>query len=367
MAEPVKETPTTSGEQNPDEGVSALGLNPSAAGRDAGTDVSFEVEPLPSLEHDLSEQFASAATLEPADKSTLEREIPIQEEHVQKLLEEKGTAGNLSVTDIIHDDVRKKFARCSLTLRAIRAAKPEDKKPGYLGRDPCVSLFSSPSKKLLVLDIDRTLAFYAKETCLNAVAVTALLEGKPNFVYARQPNREFVWLLPHLPEFLEKCNSMYDVVVFSSAKQVHVKRMLRRIDPSRKYIKHYFTHEYTTKCSFEKRPGKVEMIDYLKDLKFLLDHKGQQNLVVIDDSITATALHFENAIPIPAFCGKQDDHELQKLLPFLEDLAAVPDVTAPIRARYGSLWQHLLEPERRGSDISAQVKHLSLEALLQGI
>eukprot|EP00884_Botryococcus_braunii_P013321 jgi/Botrbrau1/21990/Bobra.0024s0007.1 len=357
MAEPGKKSATTSGDQKPDEAESALGLNPSATGREAGTDVSFEIEPLRSLDHDISEPFSFTATLEPADESTLVGEILVQDEHVQKLREAKGTAGNLSVTDTVHDDIRKAFATCSQSLRAIRAAKPDDKKPGYLGRDPQVSLFSSPSKKLLVLDIDGTLAFHEKETRLDAVTVTALLEGngKPHFVFGRHPTREFVWLRPHLPDFLEKCSSMFDVVTFSAAEPWHVKLMQTCIDPSWKYIKHYFTRTYTTNYTFK------------RNLTFLLDHKGQQNLVIIDDNVIAIALHLENAIPIPAFFGKQDDHELQKLLPFLEDLATVPDVTAPIRARYGPLWDHLLEPEREGSGISAEVKQSSLEALPEDI
>eukprot|EP00884_Botryococcus_braunii_P013319 jgi/Botrbrau1/21989/Bobra.0024s0006.1 len=390
MGESGKETATTSGERKPDEVpetpfmhsitmisvkklkytsgngqvASALGLNPSATGREADTDVSFEIEPLRSLDHDLSNEFRSAAILEPADESTLV-EILVQEEHVRKLGEEKGTRGDLSVTDIIHDDIRKAFARHSLVLRAIRAAKPEDKKPGYLGKDPRVSSFSSPKKKLLVLDIDQTLVFHEEEVCLNAVAVTALLEGngRPHFVYGRQPNREFVWLRPHLPDFLAKCSNMFDVVAFSAAKINHVKLMQKCIDPSRKYIKHYFTRIYTTTCTFERSSGKAVTFEYLKDLTFLLDHKGQQNLVIIDDSLPAIALHLENAVPIPVFCGKQDDNELQKLLPFLEFLATVPDVTEPIRARYGSLWQHLFEPGIEDSDTSADVEDL-LESLL---
>lgn len=272
-------------------------------------------------------------------------QISVQVQPVDSLGEERGSCGDIDETIIVHDDVRKAFATYALDIKAIRATRTEDKKFGYLGRDPKFQLFSSPNKKLLVLDIDRTLAFYAEEVQFDAVEWSKMLQqnGEPQFVLGRQPTRRCVWLRPYLKEFLVKCHCIYDLIVFSASSVQHVMIMQPFIDPAREYIKRYFTKKYTTQCKVEKVQGVVQWATGLKDMTFLLETKGQQNVVIIDDNITAIALHLENAIPVPEFLGDQEDSELRKVLPFLELLAMVPDATVPIRDRYGFLWEHLVQ------------------------
>jgi TFIIF-interacting CTD phosphatase-like protein len=131
------------------------------------------------------------------------------------------------------------------------------------------------------------------------------------------------------------------MIVFSSADPEYVENMVSCIDPARKYIKHSCTTNHTTRIYVEATPSSPPKYYRVKDLSFLFEARGEEEVVLIDDTVAGAALQLENLIPIAEFRGNRSDNELRKLLPFLKEIAKVPDVRVPIRARYGGLWENL--------------------------
>jgi NLI interacting factor-like phosphatase len=265
--------------------------------------------------------------------------------HMHKDTSGQGTPGGLNTMDGIHDDVKKAFEAHASLIRALRTCKW--KEPGKSDMALRSQGSSSPSKKLLVLDIDGTLLFSANEDSIEAQTADEKRFGRPHYILpqrSRTRKRRFVWLRPDLFNFLKKCDSLYDVIVFSAAHPAYVQNMVKCIDPAIEYIKHCYTKDHMTSLLVKLIPNSPARYYQVKDLSFLFKARREEDVVLIDDRVAGAALQLENLIPIAEFRGSRSDNELSKLLPFLEDIAIVPDVRDPICKRYGDLWKDLRQP-----------------------
>ncbi len=65
--------------------------------------------------------------------------------------------------------------------------------------------------------------------------------------------------------------------------------------------------------------------NYVKDLSQL--GRDLRNIIIIDNSPTSYLFHPKNAVPITSWFNDPEDTELRDLIPFLEDLRYVNDVT----------------------------------------
>lgn len=69
---------------------------------------------------------------------------------------------------------------------------------------------------------------------------------------------------------------------------------------------------------------------FIKDLDIILD-RDKEKMIIVDNSIVSFAFDLDNGVPINSFFGVEpDDRELLFLYSFLEEVAAVNDVRAPI-------------------------------------
>jgi TFIIF-interacting CTD phosphatase-like protein len=253
----------------------------------------------------------------------------------------------MDTAGLVRHDVKEAYEKFANEIRAIWTAKQEGKIDvcTILPKASLVERFCTAGKKLLVLDIDGTLAFHRAEEAMpikeRAVKFYGRIRG-PDSVRGDPPQSHFVWLRPNLQAFLEKCHRMYDLVAFSSSRKEHVKLMMDCIDPKLRYIKCVFAERHTSVCRIQQLTGNwVNVI--VKDLTFLLGRRDLKDIVIIDNNVVVTAPHLENTIPIHSYEADAEDHDLENLIPFLEELASAPDVREPIRARYGSAWQHIVQ------------------------
>ena len=65
--------------------------------------------------------------------------------------------------------------------------------------------------------------------------------------------------------------------------------------------------------------------NYVKDLSQL--GRDLKDVIIIDNSPASYIFHPINAIPITSWFNDLNDTELRDLVPFLEELKSVPDVT----------------------------------------
>jgi len=162
-------------------------------------------------------------------------------------------------------------------------------------------------RKTLVLDLDETL-------------VHSTLDGEctPDFTFAVQmgPARHMVAVRtrPHLHTFLNRVAELFEVVVFTASQQIYAEQLLDIIDPGQKRIKHRI---YRDSCVLWEG-------NYLKDLTVL--GRDLAHTLIVDNSPQAFGFQLANGVPIESWYDDDEDTELLKLIPFLEEVAAATDV-----------------------------------------
>jgi TFIIF-interacting CTD phosphatase-like protein len=65
---------------------------------------------------------------------------------------------------------------------------------------------------------------------------------------------------------------------------------------------------------------------YVKDLSQL--GRNVKEVIILDNSPASYLFHPANAVPVSSWFNDPHDSELSDMIPFLEDLATVSDVTA---------------------------------------
>lgn len=208
-----------------------------------------------------------------------------------------------------------------MILRRIREARPL-RLPDAL--DLTFLKACDDCKKLLILDVDKTLLYSELDSPLPVLGSPS---RKPDCVVesGRPPVLHKVWFRPGLMKFLEEVAELYNIIVFSTGSRPYVKAMVERFDPGRKYIKEHFTRQHVTVYMHPLNP--FDGLVYVKDFTPIVEGKGIENVVIVDDGFYATLLHKQNTICIKEFLGQTNDYELERVAGFLKDIARVPDVT----------------------------------------
>eukprot|EP00571_Detonula_confervacea_P011655 CAMPEP_0172312408 /NCGR_PEP_ID=MMETSP1058-20130122/17422_1 /TAXON_ID=83371 /ORGANISM="Detonula confervacea, Strain CCMP 353" /LENGTH=464 /DNA_ID=CAMNT_0013025853 /DNA_START=321 /DNA_END=1715 /DNA_ORIENTATION=- len=167
----------------------------------------------------------------------------------------------------------------------------------------------------LVLDLDETLVHCTVEPVADADIIFPVeFNGTEYQVHVR--------CRPFLRQFLEAVSVKFEVVIFTASQQVYADKLLDKIDPEGKFIRHRM---FRDSCL------PVEG-NFLKDLTIL--GRDLSKAVLVDNSPHAFGYQVDNGIPIESWFDNPHDKELLKLEIFLRSLHGVEDVRDVVRKTF---------------------------------
>ncbi|KAJ1567709.1 E3 SUMO-protein ligase SIZ2 [Cladochytrium tenue] len=162
-------------------------------------------------------------------------------------------------------------------------------------------------RKCLVLDLDETLVHSSFKPVSNADFIIPVeIDNTVHNVY--------VLKRPGVDTFLHRLGRQFEVVVFTASLAKYADPVLDVLDKYR-VVKWRLFREA---CIHHKG-------NYVKDLGQL--GRPLTDVVILDNSPASYIFHPSNAIPISSWFSDPNDTELLDLIPFLEDLRLVADVT----------------------------------------
>ncbi|BFZ57460.1 hypothetical protein PYCC9005_004512 [Savitreella phatthalungensis] len=162
-------------------------------------------------------------------------------------------------------------------------------------------------RKCLVLDLDETLVHSSFKVIHGADFVVPVeIDSLYHNVY--------VIKRPGVDEFMRRCGELFEVVVFTASLAKYADPVLDMLD-IHKVVHHRLFRE---SCSYH-------MANYVKDLGQL--GRPLNATIIIDNSPASYVFHPAHAVPISSWFNDVHDTELIDLVPFLEDLASVDDVS----------------------------------------
>ena len=128
------------------------------------------------------------------------------------------------------------------------------------------------------------------------------------------------------------------MAIFTAAEQTYADLIIDRIDPERRYFQHRLYRHHCIKV------GDI----YVKDLR-IIDDRGLEDLVIVDNSILSFAAQLDNGVPICSFVSaplltQQPeptlDQELLYLITYLEEIFHHKDMRVANRKTFQ--FSHLL-------------------------
>jgi RNA polymerase II subunit A small phosphatase-like protein len=175
------------------------------------------------------------------------------------------------------------------------------------------------SEILVILDIDETLLYATKEQ----------LDIDHNFKISDY----FVYIRPHLHEFIEFVDQNFQYAIWSSASDNYVKEITEKLELTNKAVFCWARSKATYKrpSSFDSDGNlNVDSIDHHFFVKRLKKVKklgfDLERILIIDDTPHKSQENYGNAIYVTEYKGDQDDNELLKLTEYLTTLKQVDNV-----------------------------------------
>ncbi|XP_061482207.1 CTD small phosphatase-like protein 2-B isoform X1 [Rhineura floridana] len=150
-----------------------------------------------------------------------------------------------------------------------------------------------------------------QEGTLAVSSLTALWDDASAFTtyFLDKSYQVSMKLRPHVHEFLEALAKIYEVFVFTTAKQEYADKILEGLGTQRNLIRHPLYQEDCLCCNGS----------YRRDLS-VLERDLDRTVAVANDR---QAFHYQisNVVLIPRWTGDPQDKELLGLIPVLEKLS----------------------------------------------
>lgn len=185
-------------------------------------------------------------------------------------------------------------------------APRESQEPKWL-LDPMTDEDKRTNKKTLVLDLDETLVHSSFTYIPDADFVIEIeLDGAIYKVYVRKR--------PGVDEFMREVGKKFEVVVFTASLAKYADPLLDILDKDRVVKKRLFREACVQHYG-----------NYVKDLSLL--GRKLEHSIIIDNSPFSYMFQPDNAIPIVSWFNDKSDRQLYDLLPFLDSLLEIDDVS----------------------------------------
>lgn len=187
---------------------------------------------------------------------------------------------------------------------------------GSSNADSIPKLLGDPEpnqKKTLVLDLDETLVHSSFKPINDAdFKIEIELEATIHRVYVRKR--------PGVDEFLRDVAKKWEVVIFTASLAKYADPLLDILDSDR-----------ISKARLFRESCVQHYGNYVKDLSHL--GRRLEDCVIIDNSPFSYMFQPNNAIPITSWFNDQEDRQLYDLLPFLDSLLEVDDVSTILQRK----------------------------------
>jgi len=173
--------------------------------------------------------------------------------------------------------------------------------------DPQSEADRKSNKKTLVLDLDETLVHSSFTYIPDADFIIEIeLDGAVYKVYVRKR--------PGVDEFMKAVGQKFEVVIFTASLAKYADPLLDILDKDKVVSKRLFREACVQHYG-----------NYVKDLSLL--GRKLEHSIIVDNSPFSYMFQPDNAIPITSWFNDKNDTQLYELLPFLDRLIEVDDVS----------------------------------------
>lgn len=199
---------------------------------------------------------------------------------------------------------------CFRSAETAKPSKPSENQSSLNLLTPQVP--TAKTKKTLVLDLDETLVHSAfKEPLYYDIHLQINIDSSNCEVY--------VLKRPGVDEFIRRMSEIYEIVLFTASIDKVIYKQYA--DPLLDILdsNHYISSRlYRSNCTNFNG-------SYVKDLSKL--GRSLKDVIIIDNSAMSYLYQPDNALPIKSWFEDPQDRELLELVPVLEFLADLDDVT----------------------------------------
>jgi len=165
--------------------------------------------------------------------------------------------------------------------------------------------------KTLVLDLDETLVHSSFKPINDAdFTIDIELEGMIHTVYVRKR--------PGVDEFMADVGKKWEVVIFTASLSKYADPLLDILDKGKVIDARLFREHCVQHYG-----------NYVKDMSLL--GRRLEDSVIVDNSPFSYMFQPDNAIPIISWFNDRSDTQLYELMPFLDSLLTVDDVSTVLQ------------------------------------
>ena len=172
------------------------------------------------------------------------------------------------------------------------------------------------NKKLLILDLDETLAHSDLDFSLKDKIPK--YDTILHFNSDEEKNIPIPLLIrPWTKEFLDYAVQEFDLVIFTASDKQYANEIIDFIEKDKKYFK---MRLYRNHCLF------IEPGLYIKDLRIFSDYKNIEDIIILDNSLFSFANQLNNGILITSFFSDLNDTFLENVKCYLEYIKIQKDI-----------------------------------------